>query len=218
MPQTLSTGLVIAGAYADKIRKVLFAQLREALKKGEIENREVARAAAELNRVLFHILVDRLGTDKGDVVRVRIDYELDKGAIKWIWDTLRLEVFKRVPEEVISKALGESLEHVEELSEAPQYTVERIGVTPLDDVVYEVRLGDKRVGAFLVESVDGEAIVKGVIVEPQPLLVKRAIIDVEEDLDEAVRSSLNDILGEAEQTTRETAEKVLDELLEELRE
>ncbi len=218
MPQTLSTGLVIAGAYADKIRKVLFAQLREALKKGEIENREVARAAAELNRVLFHILVDRLGTDKGDVVRVRIDYELDKGAIKWMWDTLRLEVFKRVPEEVISKALGESLEHVEELSEVPQYTVERIGVTPLDDVVYEVRLGDKRVGAFLVESVDGEAIVKGVIVEPQPLLVKRAIIDVEEDLDEAVRSSLNDILGEAEQTTRETAEKVLDELLEELRE
>jgi len=35
----LSTGLVIAGAYADKLRRTLFAQLRDLVKK----NRDFAR-------------------------------------------------------------------------------------------------------------------------------------------------------------------------------
>ncbi|HIE58698.1 MAG TPA: DUF2258 domain-containing protein [Hydrogenothermaceae bacterium] len=52
MPQ-LSTGLVIAGAYADKLRRVLFAQLRDKIKAGELTNQLVAQKAGELNRLLF---------------------------------------------------------------------------------------------------------------------------------------------------------------------
>lgn len=215
MPQTLSTGLIIAGAYADKARRVLFAQLRDKIKSGEISNKEVARAAAELNRMLFDILVNKLKTDKGDVVRVRIDYEVEDGKIKWLWDTLRLEVFRRTPEEEVAKAISETMSG-QPSGEAPSYTVARLGTTPLDDVVYEVKIGETRVGALLVESVDGEAVVKGAVTEPQPLIIKRAIIDVEGDLDEAVEKNLPDLLDEAEQVDRELAEKVVNEILDEL--
>ncbi|NHV45151.1 MAG: DUF2258 domain-containing protein, partial [Candidatus Verstraetearchaeota archaeon] len=60
----LTTGLVITGAYADEIRKTLFAQLKDNIKKGEIPSQEVARAIAELNRILYHILVEKLKLDK----------------------------------------------------------------------------------------------------------------------------------------------------------
>jgi hypothetical protein len=216
MPQTLSTGLIIAGAYADKARRVLFAQLRDKIKSGELSNKEVARAVAELNRILFDILVNRLKTDKGDVVRVRVDYEVEDGTVKWLWDTLRLEVFRRVPEEEIAKALSESVSKAEEIITSPQYEIEKIGTTPLDDIVYAVKLGDERVGALIVETMDGEAIIKGAVTEPQPLIIKRAIIDVEGELDEALKENLPDLLEEAEQSDRELAEKVVNEILEEL--
>jgi len=216
VPQTLSTGLIIAGAYADKARRVLFAQLRDKVKTGELDNKEVARAAAELNRMLFDVLVNKLKTDKGDVVRVRIDYEVGDGAIRWLWETLRLEVFKRVPDEEVSKALAESVAEAEEITAPPEYQVERLGTTPLDDIVYELKLDEKRVGALIVETMDEEAIVKGAVVEPQPLIVKRAIIDVEGELDDTVRKVLPELLEEAEQTDQELAEKVVNEILEEL--
>ncbi|MEB3755559.1 MAG: DUF2258 domain-containing protein [Desulfurococcales archaeon] len=216
MPPTLSTGLIIAGAYADKARRVLFAQLREKVRSGELDNREVARAAAELNRMLFDILVNKLKTDKGDVVRVRIDYDIEDGTIKWLWDTLRIEVFRRVPDEEVSRALAESVAKAEEITALPEYQVERLGTTPLDDIVYEVKLDERRVGALIVETMDEEAIIKGAVVEPQPLIIKRAIIDVEGELDDTIRKALPDLLEEAEQTDRELAEKVVNEILDEL--
>ena len=216
MPQTLSTGLIIAGAYADKARRVLFAQLREKVRSGELDNREVARAAAELNRMLFDILVNKLKTDKGDVVRVRIDYDIEDGTIKWLWDTLRIEVFRRVPDEEVSRALTESVAKAGEITALPEYQVERLGATSLDDIVYEVKLDERRVGALIVETMDEEAIIKGAVVEPQPLIIKRAIIDVEGELDDTIRRALPELLEEAEQTDRELAEKVVNEILDEL--
>ncbi|MCE4613928.1 MAG: DUF2258 domain-containing protein [Desulfurococcales archaeon] len=218
MPQTLSTGLIIAGAYADKARRVLFAQLRDKVKSRELDNKEVARAAAELNRILFDILVNKLKIDKGDVVRVRIDYEIEDGTIKWLWDALRLEVFKRVPGEEVSKILSESIAKAEEIATPPEYQVERRGITPLDDAVYEVKLGERRVGILLVETMDEEAVVKGAVIEPQPLIIKRAVIDVEGELDDIIRESLPELLEEAEQADLELAEKVVNEILEELSE
>lgn len=69
---TLNTGLVIAGAYADKTRKVLVAQV-----KGKVDPQEAIRASAELNKVLFDIIVNELGADKGDAVRIIIDYDVN---------------------------------------------------------------------------------------------------------------------------------------------
>jgi len=102
---TLSTGLVIAGAYADKLRRTLFAQLSQKIKAGELESSEVARAAAEINQLLYNILVHDLKIEKGDVVRIRIDYDIKDGSITWKKDTLSLEVFKRVDESKVAEAI-----------------------------------------------------------------------------------------------------------------
>jgi hypothetical protein len=103
----LSTGFIIVGAYADKLRRTLFAQLSDKVKSKEIEAQEVARAAAEVNQKLFEILVNGLKLGKGDVVRVRIDYELEGNSIKWKYETLTIDAFRRVGENEIKNVLSE---------------------------------------------------------------------------------------------------------------
>jgi hypothetical protein len=101
---TLNTGLIIAGAYADKARRVLMAQV-----KGQANAQEVVRASAELNKLLFEVIVNELKTDKGDVVRVVVDYEVEDDRIKWNFNTLRVELFKRVPNEEVKKKIESAL-------------------------------------------------------------------------------------------------------------
>lgn len=104
----LNTGLVIAGAYADKIRRTLFAQLSELVRKDKEFSKEVARASGELNLVLYHVLVNELKANKGDAVRIRINYTVDQEArrVKWFYDTLRVEMFRRVPDEEVAQAVS----------------------------------------------------------------------------------------------------------------
>jgi hypothetical protein len=125
MPQQLSTGFVIAGAYADKLRRVLFAQLRDAIKSGQIETKQVAFRAGELNRVLFEILVNKLKIDKGDVVRIRIEYDLSDGDIKWYYESLRVEAFRRVPDEEVGETVRSVVSNIEELLSRPVTAEER---------------------------------------------------------------------------------------------
>jgi len=101
---TLNTGLIIAGAYADKARRVLMAQVR-----GQADVQEVVRASAELNKLLFKVVVNELKAGKGDVVRIVVDYEVEGGQIRWNLDTLRVELFKRVPDEEVKKRVDAAL-------------------------------------------------------------------------------------------------------------
>ncbi len=103
---TLSTGYIIVGAYADKLRRTLFAQLSDKLRNKEMDPKEIARAAAEINQRLFEILVNRLKMDKGDVVRIRIDYDIEDGSIQWNYESLKIEAFRKVAEEEISSLLS----------------------------------------------------------------------------------------------------------------
>ena len=100
----MNTGLIIAGAYADKARRVLMAQV-----KGQVDTQEAIKAVGELNKLLFDVLVNEIKAEKGDVVRIVVDYDIKEGQIKWNYDTLRLEFFKRVPDEEVNKKVKEAL-------------------------------------------------------------------------------------------------------------
>ncbi len=214
MPQTLRSGLVIAGGYADKVRRVLFAQLRDKIKAGELENREVARAAGELNRLLFEILVSKLQVDKGDVVRITVDYEVEDGTIKWLLDTLRIEVWRRVPQEEVDKAVKPVVEGAEELlSRAIEFTVEKAGETDTGDLVYLIKYDDRNVGALLVTPLDGQAVVRGAVTEPTPLHLRRVTIEYGEDLDEYLKNNITNIMSRAENVERRDAERIVREIL-----
>ncbi|RLG64408.1 DUF2258 domain-containing protein [archaeon] len=108
----LSTGLVFVAGYAAKIRRTIFAQTRDDISNGVIEKTEVAKAMGNLNATLFKILIEKLNLDKRDVVRVRIPYTIDNGTIKWHWDKLEIEAYRKyeIPnlEEKVKEALSEA--------------------------------------------------------------------------------------------------------------
>lgn len=210
----LRSGLVIAGGYADKVRRVLFAQLRDQLKSGEIEGREVARAAGELNRLLFEILVDRLRLDKGDVVRIIVEYEVSNGRITWKLDTLSVQAWRRMPDEEIQPAVREVIESAGEiLSQAPSYDVERLGESDTGDVVYRLIYGGEEAGALLATPINGKAVVRLAVTQPRPKILKRHIIDVTGELDESIRQALPSLIGQAEDAEKRQADRVVREIM-----
>jgi hypothetical protein len=210
---TLKSGLVIAGAYADKVRRVLFAQLRDNIKKGEISSKDVARAAGELNRLLFEILVYKLGVDKGDAVRISVDYDLVDGEIKWNLDTLKVEVWRKAPQEEVDNAVKSVVEKAEEIvGGAIVFTVEEIGETDTGDIIYTLKHRDREVGALIVTPLDGEALVRGAVVEPTPLILKRKRVEYEGDLKEFIENNVTQLMSDAENTERREPERIIHEL------
>ncbi|WP_434731658.1 DUF2258 domain-containing protein [Thermogladius sp. KZ2Tp1] len=117
----MSTGLVIAGAYAAKVRRTLFAQLKDLTKNDKEMAKEAARATAELNRLLYYLIVGELKSDKGDAVRIRVKYKVhpEKKMIEWDYSSLVVEFFRRVSDEEVSKLLGKVInEKLKEVQEA----------------------------------------------------------------------------------------------------
>ncbi len=214
MANTLRTGLVIAGGYADKVRRVLFAQLRDAIKSGELSNQDVARAAAELNRLLFEILVNRLHVDKGDVVRITIDYEVEPPEIKWKLETLQIQVWRRVPDDEVEEVVRSAVASAEEYMRGEiQLEVEKVGETDTGDIVYKLVFQGRSVGALLVTPLDGTAVVRGAIVEPSPMVLRRTTIDYEGDLDDYINRNASRLISNARNAERREAEKVVREIL-----
>jgi len=208
----LSTGFIIAGAYADKVRKTLFAQLRDHVKRGEVSTQEVARAAAELNRVLYHILVERLKSDKGDVVRARVEYDVKDGKVVWDYDTLQLEVFKRVPDEEVRRIVRETASEIDKLLERViAYNVERAVVTSYGDYLFRVKIGDKAVGALTVTTINNEvAIIRGAVLEPTPVIIDKSKVPLEgKSVEEVVSSNLANLVRSARNVELAEAERAL---------
>jgi hypothetical protein len=201
----LSSGLVIAGAYADKIRRTLFAQLRDYLKKDKEWGQKIAYAAAQLNRLVYTVLVEQLKVDKGDVVRVRIEYDIDESGknINWKWDTLVIEAFKRVPKDQIDSIVKQVLVKVSELTVAAvEYSVTRLGETADGDIVFAVKLGDKEVGAAIVTPVNETLAVlkRGAVLEPTPAIFERTKLEIQPG--KSLEESLKTVLSTVMQTAR----------------
>ncbi|MCQ5340847.1 MAG: DUF2258 domain-containing protein [Candidatus Methanomethylicia archaeon] len=202
----LTTGLVITGAYADKIRKTLFAQLKDNIKKGEIPSQEVARAIAELNRILYHILVEKLKLDKGDVVRIRIEYNIENNKIKWKYENLQIEVFKK---QDVSSIISEIIPEIEKLL-IPNYVIEKISTTIFGDHIYRIKLNDKDIGKIVLTMINGElGIIHGALLEPSPLIINKRKITIKEDIDKFLSENINDIIASAQSVEFIEAEKVI---------
>ena len=103
---TVRTGYVSAGSYAYKLRRVLFAQLKHLVQAGKVDGKEVARAAGYLNTLLYHLVVEQMGFTKTDALRITVDYAVRNGLIEWDLDSLKVEMYKRVEDEQVSKALN----------------------------------------------------------------------------------------------------------------
>jgi len=106
---TLNTGTIIAGAYADKVRRTLFATTKQLQESRVLKSEDVAYGSAVLNQVLYKIIVETLKCDKGDVVRITVDYDIKDSKINWKLDTLKIEWFVRKNQEEVDKLVKETL-------------------------------------------------------------------------------------------------------------
>ena len=209
----LSSGYIIVGAYADKVRRTLFAQLKDHIKNKEIDPQDVAKASAELNKLLYEILVNKLKLDKGDVVRIRIEYDLVDNQINWKLETLEIEVFKRVPEEQIKPIIEDAISRIEELEEIEEakFEIEKAGETDLGDIVYFIKVGGEFAGALVLTPLNDEGLVRGAIIKPNPVAIDKTKIELSEDL-EHVLTELVEQKGR--EIDEETAEKIINEIKE----
>jgi len=220
----VSSGLIIAGAYANKLRRVMFATL-----KGKIDNKEVARATGELNALLFELFRE-VGVEKGDVVRITIEYEIENGKIKWKWDALEVQHYKPVEETStkIKELLPKVLEKREELVAKPalpmEIEVEYLGTVKegLEDV-YVIKAPKEEtyvtIGAIrvLFRNEVGEAL--SIIVTPEGrafrYLMKLKYSPDPLEIAKNVKEELVKALSEnrVEEIDREKAKEMLKELI-----
>jgi len=211
MPR-LSSGLVIAGAFADKIRRTIYAQLRDMIKEGAIRSSDVAYSVAQLNKLLYSILVENLKVEKGDVVRIILDYEVSEGRLEWKLESLKIELFRRVPTEEVQKALDLVLPRAKAIMEGiVEYSVERLGETEDGDVVLSIKLGDSEVGALVATPINGEFlyIKKAAMVAPSPSIVERQRVPLNgKTVEEAVKSSIAILTTSARYVTDEEARRL----------
>ena len=200
MPR-LSSGFVIAGAYADKIRRTMFAQMRDYVRKDKEWGQRIALAIAQLNRFLYTLFVEQLKIDKGDIVRVRIDYDIDEQNknITWRWDALSVEAFRRIPQEEVDKIIKTLAAKAIEISTAAVvYTLEKLGETFDGDLVLAIKLGEREVGAAIITTINENLAVlkKGAVLEPTPAIFDKVRLDIPpgKTLNEVLQDTLSKVV------------------------
>ncbi len=106
----LSTGLTIAARYADKLRRVAMVSL------GKVVPREIIiRDVAELNRLLYDELVNKMKVDKLDVIRIVVDVYYDERERKLKFENLRVNRY--YTEERVKAILDENEAKIRTLEE-----------------------------------------------------------------------------------------------------
>lgn len=77
--RTLRSGLVPVSLYARKLKRTIFAQLKNDIKNGLVSKNEVAFRIGQLNKFLYHVIVEEAGLDKRDLIRVSVGYRIENG-------------------------------------------------------------------------------------------------------------------------------------------
>jgi hypothetical protein len=218
---TLSSGLVLAGGYAKKLKKVIFTQLSSDIRAAVISSEDVALSIAELNSILYRILAEKLRVDKGDVVRIRIDYSIDTleslygGRRKLVWhpETLSIEVFRR--DSSIAETLKSNLTAFwsEASRQIARYVVRRVRDTSYGSSIYEVMIGDEVVGYVDAYKVAKNEIllIDGAVLKPTPAIIRKAKLQLSGNLGDEVEISRS-IARVSIQVSEDEARKVVEML------
>lgn len=84
----LSTGVIIAARYADKLRRVALVAL------GKMVPKEVIiRDIAELNKELYHEIVEKRKLGKLDLVRITVTLRYDEQLQKLVFEDVKISTF-----------------------------------------------------------------------------------------------------------------------------
>lgn len=207
---TLITGLVKVSGYAVKVRKVLFAQTKENVRRGEIDQRQVAYRSGRLNELLYKVLVELLGLSKNDVVRVSVEYSLINGDIEFRWDTLTIEVY-RYDESSSSRATKEAREMVERGLVDYDFKLEKVKTIGTTEF-YEVKLNGEKVGVVSVVDVGNNLAVSGTITVNGTAYRVGGIISKTENLDVGVRRIINEAIIDGNEISEEEAREIIESM------
>jgi hypothetical protein len=81
-----------------KLRKNLYAYLRNYISRDREWCLGIEKAVKELDNVMNKVFT-KLGVGEEDVVRIRIEYQINENSksIIFNWSTLSIEVFRRIP-------------------------------------------------------------------------------------------------------------------------
>ena len=104
----LSTGIIIAARFADKLRRVALVAFSKLVDKNVI-----LRDVAELNQQLYDEIVNKRKIDKLDVIRITVDAEYDPNENKIKFSNVKIQHF--VPEERCEDYAKDLKEKVEKL-------------------------------------------------------------------------------------------------------
>ncbi|MEM0002272.1 MAG: DUF2258 domain-containing protein [Desulfurococcaceae archaeon] len=220
---TLRSGFVLSAGYAAKLRKTLFAQLKDLVKQDKEFASKIAYYSGLLNRALFTLLVEELKVDKLDVVRISINYDVDEAnkAIIWKWDTLKIEIYKRVSPETYESTLKNFILKAPELAlKAVKYSVNKLGESFDGDIVYEIRIGEKEVGAAVVYPIDENTIVLKVaaVIEPTAAVFEKSKLELAgRSIEEVLLEKIGKIMEIAKHISHEEAFKIINAIREKVK-
>lgn len=218
----LNTGLVYVAGYADKIKRTVFAQLREQARDKEAA-KMIAFHVGQLNRALFTLLVEEMKLAKDDGVKIIIDYQWDedKKAITWLWNTLQLIVYRKVSEEEVKRHLESFIPRAHELAlGVVKYGLEKIGETIDGDLIFAVKVGGREVGALSTYIIDENTLImkKAAVIEPTPVVLEKVTINYGgKTIEDALVEELGKVMQKGVHTSTEEALKIANLLREKVK-
>jgi len=113
----LSTGIIVAARFADKLRRVALVAFGKM-----VDKNVVLRDVAELNKELYEEIVNKRKIGKLDVIRIIVDAEYDEKENRIKFSNIRIQHF--VPEDEC--ASRENLERLQKENEELRSKLEKI--------------------------------------------------------------------------------------------